>query len=72
MQDAFLYITRTQDNNFLLIFFPELWYSPLEFNSKQFANIWRIKQEGISAIKFEAAQIHFLSDFLVAVAIFVA
>ena len=42
--------------------FPELWYSPLEFNSKPFANIWRIKWDGISAIKFEAAWIHFLSD----------
>ena len=29
--------------------FPELWYSHLEFNSKKFANIWRIKQDGISA-----------------------
>ena len=40
--------------------FPELWRSPLEFNSKKFAYIWRIKRDGISAIKFEAAQIHFL------------
>ena len=30
--------------------FPELWYSPLDFNSKKFANIWRIKRDGISAI----------------------
>ena len=47
--------------------FSELWYSLLEFNSKeicQFAT-WRIKRDGISAIKFEAAQIHFLSDVLV-------
>ena len=35
----------------------ELWYSPLEFNSVKCANI---KREGISAIKFEAAWIHFL------------
>ena len=46
--------------------FPELWCSPLEFNSKQ---IWLIKRDGISAIKFEAAQIHFLSDVFVAVAV---
>ena len=46
--------------------FPALWYSPLEFNSKQFANIWWIKRDGISAIKFEAARIHFLSDVFVA------
>ena len=37
----------------------ELWYRPLEFNSKKNANIWRIKIDGISAIKLEAAQIHF-------------
>ena len=40
--------------------FPELWRSPLEFNSKKIAYIWRIEGGGISAIKFEAAQIHFL------------
>ena len=45
--------------------FPELWYSSLEFNSKPFANIWLIKRDRISAIKFEAARIHFLSDVLV-------
>ena len=45
--------------------FPELWYSPLEFKSKPFDNIWRIKRDGISAIKFEAARIHFLSDVFV-------
>ena len=45
--------------------FPELWYSPLEIKFKPFANIWRIKRDGISAIKFEAARIHFLSDVFV-------
>ena len=49
--------------------FPELWYNPLEFNSKKFANIWRIKRDGMSAIKFEAARIHFLRDLFVAVAV---
>ena len=49
--------------------FPELWYSPLEFNSK---NIWRSKRDGICAIKFEAVRIHFLSDVFVAVAVVVA
>ena len=34
--------------------FPELWCSPLEFNSKKIANNWRIKRDGISAIKFRA------------------
>ena len=52
--------------------FPELWYSPLELKSKNFANIWRIERDGISAIKFQAARIHFLSDVFVAVAIVVA
>ena len=33
--------------------------------------IWRIKLDGISAIKFEAAQIHFSSDVSVAVAVVV-
>ena len=41
--------------------FPNLWCS-LELNSKNFAYIWRIKRDGISAIKFEATQIYFLSD----------
>ena len=31
----------------------------------------QIKQDGIGAIKFEAAQIHFLSDVLVAVDVLV-
>ena len=52
--------------------FPELWCSPLEFNSKTFANIWWIKRDGISAITFEAARIHFVSDAFVAVAVVVA
>ena len=51
----------------LSFFLPELWYSPLELNS----SIWRIKRDGISVIKFEATQIHFLSDVFVAVAVVV-
>ena len=39
---------------------------------KNFGNIRRIKRDGISAIKFVAAQIQFLSDVFVAVAIVVA
>ena len=42
--------------------FPDFWCSPLEFNYKKIANIWRNKRDGISAIKFAAGQIHFLSD----------
>ena len=36
------------------------------------ANIWRIKGDGISAIKFEAARIHFSSNVFVIVAVVVA
>ena len=39
---------------------------------KTIANIWRIKRDGISVIKFEAVRIHFLSDVFVAVAVAVA
>ena len=49
-----------------------IWYSPLEFNSKKFADFWWIKRDGISAIRFKAARIHFLSGVFVAVAVFVA
>ena len=48
--------------------FPELWYSFLRIQLKKIANIWRIKRDGISGIKFEARRIHFLSDVFVAVA----
>ena len=41
-------------------------------NSKKFANIWPIKRAGISVVKFEAAQSHFLSDVFVTVAVAVA
>ena len=36
------------------------------------ANSWRIKGDGISAIKFEAVRTHFLSDVFVVVAVVVA
>ena len=48
-------------------------YSLLEFISrKKKPNIWQIERDGISAIKFETARLHFLSDVFVAVAVFVA
>ena len=34
--------------------------------------MWRIKRDGISAKKFEAARLHILSDILVAVAVVVS
>ena len=51
--------------------FLELWYSPSELNCQKIANIWRIKRDGKSAIKFEAARIHFLSDVFVAFSVVV-
>ena len=39
---------------------------------KKIADIWRIKRDGISLIKFEAEQIHFLSDVFVSIAVVVA
>ena len=36
------------------------------------ANIWRIEQDGMSAIKFEAVRLYFLIDVFVAVAVAVA
>ena len=51
--------------------FPEL-CSLLDLTPEKFVNIWRIKRVGISAIKFEAARIHFLSDVFVAFAVVVA
>ena len=35
---------------------------------EKIANIWRIERDGISAIKFEAARLHFLIEVFVAVA----
>ena len=52
--------------------FPELRYSPLEFNSEKFAIICRIEQDGINAMKFEVARILSLNDIFVAVAVLVA
>ena len=48
-------------------------YSLLEFISrKKMPKIWRIERDGISAIKFETARLHLLSDVFVTVAVFVA
>ena len=50
--------------------FPERRYSLLKFNSrKKIANIWQIEHDGISAIKFEAVTLYFLSDVFVAVVV---
>ena len=39
---------------------------------EKIANIQTIKRDGISVIRFEAAQVHFLSDVFEAVAVIVA
>ena len=45
-------------------------YSLLEFISrKKMPTIWRIERDGVSAIKFEAARLHFLNDVFVAAAV---
>ena len=51
-----------------LFSFPELQYSTPE----KTANIWRTERDRISAIKFEAARLHFVTDVFVAVAVVVA
>jgi len=61
----------TKENNFLFLFLS--FHTVLENSTqKKFANHRRIKLDGMSAIKFEAAQIHFLSDVFEAVAVVVA
>ena len=39
---------------------------------RKFANIWQNEQGGVIAVKFETAQIHFLGEVLVAVAVVAA
>ena len=63
---------REQKATTFFFFSWTFWSSPLEFNSKTICQLWRIKRDGISAVKFEAAQIHFLSGVFVAVAVVVA
>ena len=55
-----------------LLFLGRLKIQSFRIQLQKIANIWRIKRDGISAIKFEAARLHFLSDVFVAVAIVVA
>ena len=60
-----------QDNNFLFLFL-NFWYSLLDSTPEKVANIWHNGRVGISAIKFEVVQIHYLSDIFVAVTVVVA
>ena len=70
-QNPFLYISlpSLHDYNVKL---PNFTFCRGREQKTTFANIWRIKGAEISAIKFEVAQIHFLSDVFVAVAVVVA
>ena len=61
----------TQDSDFLFLFL-NLDTVFLNSTPEKIANIWRKEQDGISAIKFDAARLHLLSpNVFVAVAIFV-
>ena len=61
---------ETQDNDFLFLFLN--FENVLEnSNPEKIANICRIRG-GISAIKFEAMRLYFLSDVFLAVAVIVA
>ena len=40
--------------------------------TEKIANIWRIEQDGISAVKFAVARLHFLRDISLTVAVDVA
>ena len=44
----------------------------IHLQKKKMPNIWQIERDGIIAIKFETARLHFLIDVFVAVAVFVA
>ena len=55
----------TEDNDFFFFFWTLM-------QSFRFQLLTRIKRDGINAIKFEAAQIHFFSDVFVAVAVVVS
>ena len=66
-------LRRVREHKTMTFFtFPGLWYSLLEFNSRKFANIWRIEPVGISVMKFEVVRIHFLNDISVAIVVVVA
>ena len=52
--------------------FPDLSYSVLALTPEIVAKIWRIGRDGISATKFKASGLHFLSDVFVAVTAVVA
>ena len=44
----------------------------IHLQKKKMPSIWQIERDGIIAIKFETARLHFLIDVFVAVTVFVA
>ena len=72
LHHAFLYMSlpSLDDYNYDFFYFLILLMQSLRIQlQKKIADIWRIKRDGISLIKFEAEQIHFLSDVSAAVAV---
>ena len=68
----FTWRTWTQDNDFLFLFL-NFDGRVLEFHSRRkIVNVWRIEQDGISAIKFETVRLHFCDVFVAAAAAVVA
>ena len=58
---TFFFFLRTKSQSFRI-----------QLLKKKIANISQIKRAGISKMKFETAQIHFLGDVFAAVAVLVA
>ena len=72
LHHAFLYMSlpSLDDYNYDFFYFLFLLMPSLRIQlQKKIADIWRIKRGGISLIKFEAEQIHFLSDVFAVVAV---
>ena len=67
----FMFFSGREHKATTFFYFPELRYiqSFRIQRQEKFAKIWRIKRDGISANKFEAARSHFLSDVFVVVSV---
>ena len=69
----YIYLPSLHDYNYDFFYFLFLLMESLRIQlQKKIADIWRIIRDGISLIKFEAEQIHFLSDVFAAIAVVVA
>ena len=69
-----LFLRTGMQNNNLTFSFLQLWYNPLEFNSRENCQLVTniIEGDGIRAIKFDTTRLHFLRDVFIAVAVIVA